>query len=153
MAGCRLRPALTSKDLTVPNNPADVVMTSEIAEGQRTRLRVEKQKEMQTNATCEQTAAKSPDAEPRVEMRCAQAVAHGSNNFAEFVAIAVSERLRHRHRRGSFRWWGRSRASHRGHDHHRKRGGRDRRAVAHATRRLSAPSKAGRGHVCAIPAL
>ena len=61
--GYRLRP-LTSKDLTVPNNPADVVMTSEIAEGQRTRLRVENQKEMQTNATCEQTAAKSPDAEP-----------------------------------------------------------------------------------------
>lgn len=54
MAGCRLRPVLTSKDLTVPNNPADVVMTSEIAEGQRTRLRVENQKEMQTNATCEQ---------------------------------------------------------------------------------------------------
>jgi hypothetical protein len=53
---------LTSKDLTVPNNPADVVMTSEIADGQRTRLRVENQKEMQTNATCEQTAAKSLDA-------------------------------------------------------------------------------------------
>ena len=48
MAGYRLRPVLTSKDLTVPNNPADVVMTSEIAEGQRTRLRVGNQKEMQT---------------------------------------------------------------------------------------------------------
>jgi hypothetical protein len=58
-------------------------MTSEIAEDQRTRLRVENQKEMQTNATCEQTAAKSPDAEARVEMRCAQAVAHSPNNFAD----------------------------------------------------------------------
>jgi len=87
VAGYRLRPVLTGKDLTVPNNPADVVMTSEIAEGQRTRLCVENQKEMQTNATCEQTAAKSPDAEPKVEMRCARAVAHSSNNFADLSQL------------------------------------------------------------------
>jgi hypothetical protein len=62
-------------------------MTSEIAEGQHTRIRVENQKEVQTNAACEQTAAKSPDAEPRVEMRCAKAVAHSSNIFADLSPL------------------------------------------------------------------
>src|SRR5439155_633776 len=70
----------------------------------------------------------------------------------ESQRCALTTPFNHRHRRGSFRWWGQSRAFRRGHDRHRKRGGRDHRAVAHATRRLSVPSKAGRGHVCAMPA-
>jgi hypothetical protein len=81
---------LTSKDLTVPNNLADVVMTSEIAEGQHTRLRVENQAEVQTNAAFKQPAAKSPEAEPGVEMRCTKAVAHSTMRIDESV-IATAE--------------------------------------------------------------
>jgi hypothetical protein len=62
-------------------------MTPDITERQHTRLGVENQTEFQTNAAFEQTAAKSPDTEPGVKMRCAETIAHGSNDFADLPPL------------------------------------------------------------------
>ncbi len=69
-------------------NSSNVVVRAEVAERKDARLGIKDQSELQPDAAFEQCVAKTANAEARVQMWCAEAVAHRGNYLANLFPLA-----------------------------------------------------------------